>query len=599
MNRNITDTIVYIGANDHDIDLFEGQYIVPNGMAYNSYAIIDNKIAIMDTIDQRKTEEWLQNIELALRGVTPDYLIVQHMEPDHSASIQAFMEKYPKATVVGNKKTFNMIAQFFPDIEISKSVMVENGDVLDLGKHKLNFVFAPMVHWPEVMMTYDPSEKILFSADGFGKFGALDVEEDWACEARRYYFGIVGKYGAQVQAVLKKAAALEIEKILPLHGPMLEEDQGYYINLYDIWSSYLAESDGIFIAYTSVYGHTKTAAEMLQSELIARGVPTVEITDLARDDWAEAVEDAFRYDKLVLATTTYNSEIFPFMRQFIDHLTERNYQKRTVAFIENGSWAPTAAKVMKKMFEGSKDITFADNTVTIKSALNEESTAQLMALADELAADYIKPDTDEEEKKIDPTALFKIGYGMYVITANDGKRDNGMIGNTVAQVANDPAKLIVGINKANYSCEIIQKSGEMNVCTLNEQAPFQIFQHFGFQSGRDVAKFADFEHFDRSGNKLPYLNKYANGYMSLKVFETVDTGSHIMFFCDIVESAVLNSVPSMSYDFYRKNVKPRPAEEVKGWVCDVCGYVYEGEDLPEDFICPLCKHGASDFSKVE
>ncbi len=599
MNRNITDTIVYIGANDHDIDLFEGQYIVPNGMAYNSYAIIDNKIAIMDTIDKSKTAEWLQNIELALRGVAPDYLVVQHMEPDHSASIQAFMEKYPKATVVGNKKTFNMIAQFFPDIKISKSVDVANGDVLDLGKHKLNFVFAPMVHWPEVMMTYDSSEKILFSADGFGKFGALDVEEDWACEARRYYFGIVGKYGAQVQAVLKKAAALEIEKILPLHGPMLEEDLGYYIGLYDTWSSYLAETDGICICYTSVYGHTKEAAEMLAAELEARGVPNVEISDLARSDWAECVEDAFRYDKLVLATTTYNAEIFPYMRQFIDHLTERNFQKRTVAFIENGSWAPTAMKVMRGMFDGCKDITFAENNVTIKSALNEESTAQLMALADELAADYIKPDTEEEEKKIDPSALFKIGYGMYVITCNDGKKDNGMIGNTVAQISNDPSRLIVGINKANYSCDVIAKAGEMNVCTLNEQAPFQVFQQFGFQSGRDVAKFADFEHFDRSGNKLPYLNKYANGYMSLKVFDTVDTGSHIMFFCDIVESAVLNSVPSMSYDFYRANVKPRPAEEVKGWVCDVCGYVYEGENLPEDFICPLCKHGASDFTKVE
>ena len=599
MNRNITDTIVYIGANDHDIDLFEGQYIVPNGMAYNSYAIIDNKIAIMDTIDKRKTEEWLQNIELALRGVQPDYLVVQHMEPDHSASIQAFMEKYPKATVVGNKKTFNMIAQFFPNIEIGSSVMVENGDVLDLGKHKLNFVFAPMVHWPEVMMTYESAEKILFAADGFGKFGALDVEEDWACEARRYYFGIVGKYGAQVQAVLKKAAALEIEKICPLHGPVLEEDLGYYIGLYDTWSSYLAETDGIFIAYTSVYGHTKEAAEMLAAELEARGVPNVEISDLAREDWAEAVEDAFRYDKLVLATTTYNSEIFPWMRQFIDHLTERAFQKRTVAFIENGSWAPTAARVMKKMFEGSKDITFAENTVTIKSALNEESTAQLMALADELAADYIKPDTEEEESKIDPTALYKIGYGMYVVTSNDGKRDNGMICNTVAQVSNDPAKLLVGINKANYSCDVIAKNGVMNVCTLNEQAPFQVFQQFGFQSGRDVAKFADFEHFDRAGNGLPYLNKYANSYMSVKVFDTVDTGSHLMFFCEIEESAVLNSVPSMSYDFYRANVKPRPAEEVEGWVCDVCGYVYEGENLPEDFICPLCKHGASDFTKME
>ena len=598
MNRNITDSIIYIGANDHDIDLFEGQYIVPNGMAYNSYAVIGEKIAIMDTIDQSKTDEWLQNIDAAIKCDAPDFLVVQHMEPDHSASIQAFAEKYPNAVIVGNKKTFKMMGQFFPEFEFKNVMEVENGDFLDLGGHKLNFVFAPMVHWPEVMMTYDSVEKILFSADGFGKFGALDVDEDWACEARRYYFGIVGKYGPQVQTVLKKAAALDIEKILPLHGPMLEEDLGYYIGLYDTWSSYLAESDGIFIAYTSVYGHTKAAAELLRDELVELGVPTVEITDLARDDWAEAVEDAFRYDKLVLATTTYNSEIFPFMRQFIDHLTERNFQKKTVAFIENGSWAPTAARVMKGMFEKSKDITFAKNTVSILSAMNEENKEQIKALAKELAADYIKPDVEEEEKKIDPTALFKIGYGLYVITSNDGKKDNGFIGNTVAQVSNDPSRIIVGVNKANYSCEIINKTGVLNVCTLNEQAPFQIFQHFGFQSGRDVDKFADFEHYDKSGNGLPYLNKYANGYMSLKVFDTVDTGSHLMFFCDITESAVLNDVDTMTYTFYQKNVKPRPQEEVKGWVCDVCGYVFEGEDLPEDFICPLCKHGASDFSKM-
>ena len=598
MNRKITDTIIYIGANDHDIDLFEGQYIVPNGMAYNSYAVIGDKIAIMDTIDQSKTDEWLQNIEAAIKCDAPDYLVVQHMEPDHSASIQAFVEKFPNATVVGNKKTFKMIGQFFPELEMKNTLEVENGDKLDLGGHELNFVFAPMVHWPEVMMTYDPAEKILFSADGFGKFGALDVEEDWACEARRYYFGIVGKYGPQVQTVLKKAAALDIEKILPLHGPMLEEDLGYYIGLYDTWSSYLAESDGIFIAYTSVYGHTKAAAELLRDELVELGVPTVEITDLARDDWAEAVEDAFRYDKLVLATTTYNSEIFPFMRQFIDHLTERNFQKKTVAFIENGSWAPTAAKVMRGMFEKSKDITFAKNTVSILSAMNEENKEQIKALAAELAADYIKPDVEEDEKKIDPSALFKIGYGLYVITSNDGKKDNGFIGNTVAQVSNDPSRIIVGVNKANYSCETINRTGVLNVCTLNEQAPFQIFQHFGFQSGRDVNKFADFEHYDKSSNGLPYLNKYANGYMSLKVFDTVDTGSHLMFFCDITESAVLNDVDTMTYTFYQKNVKPRPQEDVKGWVCDVCGYVFEGEDLPEDFICPLCKHGASDFSKM-
>ena len=598
MNKQITDTITYIGCNDHELDLFEGQYIVPNGMAYNSYAIQgESKIAIMDTMDQKKTDEWLQNIDAAIKCSQPDYLIVQHMEPDHSASIEAFVKKYPGTTVVGNKKTFTMIGQFFPDMEIPNKLEVENGDTLDLGGRTLTFVFAPMVHWPEVMMTYDDKDKTLFSADGFGKFGALDVEEDWACEARRYYTGIVGKYGPQVQTVLKKAAALDIEIICPLHGPMLTENLEYYIGLYDTWSSYVAESDGICICYTSVYGHTKKAAEMLRDRLVELGVPTVEISDLARCDMAEAVEDAFRYDKLVLATTTYNSEIFPFMKQFIDHLTERNFQKRTIAFIENGTWAPTAMRIMKGMFEKSKDITFAKNNVTIMSALNDESTEQLMALADELAADYIKPEI-EEDSKIDPTALFKIGYGLYVITSNDGKKDNGLIGNTVAQISNDPSRVIVGINKANYSCEIIDKTGVLNVCTLNEQAPFQIFEHFGFQSGRDTDKFADFEHFDKSSNGLPYLNKYANGYMSLKVFDTVDTGSHLMFFCDITESAVLNDVDTMTYTFYQKNVKPRPQEEVKGWVCDVCGYVYEGDDLPEDFICPLCKHGASDFTKM-
>ena len=595
MNKQITDTITYIGCNDHELDLFEGQYIVPNGMAYNSYVLFGDKIAIMDTMDQKKTDEWLTNIDAALKGKQPDYLIVQHMEPDHSASIEAFVGKFPKATVVGNKKTFNMIGQFFPNMEISNKHVVENGETLDLGGHELTFVFAPMVHWPEVMMTYDATDKVLFSADGFGKFGALDVEEDWACEARRYYIGIVGKYGPQVQAVLKKAAALDIQAICPLHGPMLTENLEYYIGLYDTWSSYVAETDGICICYTSVYGHTKEAAEMLRDRLVELGVPTVEINDLARCDQAEAVEDAFRYDKLVLATTTYNSEIFPFMRHFIDHLTERNFQKRTVAFIENGSWAPTAMKIMKEAFEKSKDITFAKNNVTIMSALNDESKEQLMALADELAADYIKPAIEENEK-IDPSALFKIGYGLYVITSSEGAKDNGMIGNTVAQISNDPSRVIVGINKANYSCELIKKSGVLNVCTLNEHAPFQIFEHFGFQSGRDVNKFADFEHFDKSSNGLPYLNKYSNAYMSLKVFDTVDTGSHLMFFCDITESVVLNDVDTMTYTFYQKNVKPRPAEEVKGWVCDVCGYVYEGEDLPEDFICPLCKHGAEDFT---
>ena len=364
-------------------------------MAYNSYVIKDEKTAVIDTIDKSRTAEWLANVEEALGGAAPDYLVVQHMEPDHSASIQAFAEKYPETVIVGNKKTFNMIGQFFPTLEIKNSLDVKDGDSLKLGAHELIFVFAPMVHWPEVMMTYEPNDKILFSADGFGKFGALDAEDDdWACEARRYYIGIVGKYGAQVQNVLKKAAALDIAVICPLHGPVLTENLGYYIDLYDTWSSYRPETEGVCICYTSVYGNTKAAAELLAEELRAQGEETVVVNDLARCDMAEAVDDAFRYDRLVLATTTYNSDIFPFMKEFISHLTERNYQNRTVAFIENGSWAPMAIKTMNKAFENSKDLTIAENNVTVLSALNDKSRAQIKALAAELAAQKAAAETE-------------------------------------------------------------------------------------------------------------------------------------------------------------------------------------------------------------
>ena len=380
----ITNDILYVGVNDRNVDLFEGQYIVPNGMAYNSYVILDDKIAVMDTVDEHFGDEWIDNIKRALGGRTPDYLVVQHMDPDHSANIGRFLQVYPQSTVVANAKTFVMLSNFFRGLDIPNRLVVENGQTLSLGKHQLTFVFAPMVHWPEVMVTYDSTDKVLFSADGFGKFGALDTDEDWACEARRYYFGIVGKYGAQVQALLKKAATLDIEKICPLHGPVLTENLGYYLNLYDIWSSYGVECDGVFIAYTSVYGHTKQAAELLACELKALGCAKVAMADLARDDMAEAVEDAFKYGKLILATTTYNADIFPFMREFIDHLTERNYQNRTIGVIENGSWAPMAAKVIKAKFEKSKNITWLDTTVTITSSMSDDNRLAIKQMAQEL-----------------------------------------------------------------------------------------------------------------------------------------------------------------------------------------------------------------------
>ena len=595
---NITKDIKYIGVNDHKIDLFEGQYIVPNGMAYNSYAIIDDKIAIMDTVDANFTHEWLDNIANALEGRKPDYLIVQHMEPDHSANIANFMKAYPEATIVSSQKAFSMMNNFFGTDFSDKRLIVGEGDTLNLGTHTLTFVAAPMVHWPEVIVTYDSADKVLFSADGFGKFGALDVDEDWACEARRYYFGIVGKYGVQVQNLLKKAATLEIEKICPLHGPILTENLGYYLNLYNIWSSYQVEEEGIVIAYTSVYGNTKKAVNLLAEKLRQNGCPKVVVNDLARCDMAEAVEDAFRYSKLVLATTTYNSEIFPFMREFINHLTERNFSNRTVAFIENGSWAPMATKVMKSMLEKCKNLTYTENNVKIISALNAQSLEQLENLAAELSKEYLAQQ-DKTANKNDLSALFKIGYGLYVVTANDGKRDNGLIVNTVTQVTNTPNRIAVTINKENYSHHVIKQTGIMNVNCLSTDAPFSIFERFGFQSGRNTDKFADFETL-RSDNGLAFLPRYINALMSLKVEQYVDLDTHGMFICSVTESRVLSDKDTMTYTYYQENVKPKPETEgKKGYVCKVCGYIYEGDVLPEDFICPLCKHGASDFEEIQ
>ncbi len=594
---NITNDIRYIGVNDHKIDLFEGQYAVPNGMAYNSYVILDDKIAVMDTVDAAFTHEWLDALEAALCGRKPSYLIVQHMEPDHSGSIVSFMKVYPETRIVASAKAFAMMGQFFGTDFSDNRTVVGEGDTLSLGRHELTFVTAPMVHWPEVIVTYDSTDKVLFSADGFGKFGALDVDEDWACEARRYYFGIVGKYGTQVQNLLKKAAGLDLDIICPLHGPVLTENLGYYLNLYHTWSSYAVESEGVMIAYTSVYGNTRKAVKLLEQKLLANGCPKVVVCDLAREDMAEAVEDAFRYGKLVLATTTYNADIFPFMRQFIEHLTERDYQNRTVALIENGTWAPLAAKVMKGMLEKCKNLTFAEPIVTIKSALNETSNAQLDALAGELSRDYIAQHSETANKN-DLSALFNIGYGLYVVTCNDGGKDNGLIVNTVSQVTNTPNRIAVTINKANYSHHIIKKTGIMNVNCLSVEAPFQIFEAFGFRSGREVDKFADCPPL-RSDNGLAFLPRYINSFMSLKVEQYIDLDTHGMFICSITEARVISNAETMTYTYYQNNVKPKPKTEgKKGFVCKICGWVYEGEELPEDIVCPLCKHGAADFEPI-
>ena len=569
--REKSNIIKYVGVNDHQVDLFEGQYKVPNGMSYNSYVILDEKVAVMDTVDANFTHEWLDNIQQVLDDRKPDYLIVQHMEPDHAANVANFLKVYPDTTVVSNVKAFNMIQNFF-DLDLTgRKIEVENGGTLSLGYHQLTFVFAPMVHWPEVMVTYDSTEKVLFSADGFGKFGALDVDEPWDDEARRYFIGIVGKYGKQVQALLKVAGTLDIQKICPLHGPVLTEDLGHYIGLYDTWSSYTPEADGIVIAYTSVYGHTREAVYLLAEKLKAKGCPRVLVYDLARDDMSLAISDAFRYSKLVLATTTYNASVYPFMNDFITRLVEHNFQNR---------------------------INWVKNNVHIWSAVKEDNRKQIESMSDELCKEYIAK-SDNLANKNDMSALFRIGYGLYVVTSNDGKRDNGLIVNTVTQLTDNPYRVAVNINKANYSHHIIQQTGIMNVNCLSVDAPFSVFEQFGFQSGRSTDKFAG-QKVNRSGNGLVFLDKYINAFMSLKVEQYVDLGTHGMFICSVTEARVMSDQETMTYTYYQNNVKPKPQTEgKKGFVCKVCGYIYEGDELPEDYICPLCKHGAVDFEPIQ
>lgn len=594
----ITEDIIYIGVNDYNIDLFEGQYAVPNGMAYNSYIIFDEKIAVMDTVDAKFTHEWLDNLEESLQERKPDYLIIHHMEPDHSANILNFIKVYPETVIVANAKTFSMLENFFNTSFEGKKMVVKNGETLSLGKHQLTFTFAPMVHWPEVMVTYDSIDQVLFSADSFGKFGALDVDEEWESEARRYYFGVIGKYGMQVQALLKSISKFEIKIICPLHGPVLKENLPHYLELYDTWSSYQAESEGVMIAYTSVYGHTKKAVELLAEKLRIKGCPRVVVCDLARTDLSEAVKEAFKYNKLILGTTTYNADIFPFMKQFIEHLVERNYQNRTIGFIENGSWAPRAAIIMKEMLASCKNITWISTVVSIMSAMKVENIKQIDEMAKELCIEY-EAASMGKTKSGDLSALFKIGYGLYVVTCNDGKKDNGLIVNTVSQVTNSPNRIAVTINKESYSYHMIRQSGKLNINCLSTEAPFSIFENFGFHSGRNMNKFTDIS-FYRSENGLSVLSHYINAFISLKVEQYVDLDTHGMFICSITELKSVSEKETMTYTYYQNNVKPAVQTEVKkGFVCKICGFIYEGDELPEDFICPICKHGVADFEPLD
>ena len=519
------------------------------------------------------------------------------MEPDHASNIQTLAEKYPDMKIVASAKALSMIPQFFTFDISDRSIVAKEGETLSLGQHTLQFFMAPMVHWPEVMVSYEQHEKVLFSADGFGKFGALDAEEDWDCEARRYYFNIVGKYGMQVQALLKKAATLDIQTICPLHGPILKENLGHYIGKYDVWSSYQPEDEGVFIAYASIHGHTAQAAKKLAHILEEKGAKKVVLADLCRSDLAECVEDAFRYSHLVLASASYDAGLFPPMEAFLHKLRAKAYQNRVVALVENGSWAPLAAKLMRAKLETCKNITFAETTVTIRSALNADSRDALDRLVEELCRDYIARSGDRANKN-DLTALFRIGYGLYVVTSNDGKRDNGLIVNTVSQVSDSPNLIAVNINKQNYSYHVIKQTGKMNVNCLSVDAPFSVFENFGFRSGRNTDKFENID-IVRSDNGLAILPRYINAAFSLKVEQVVDLGTHGMFICSVTEARVISDRETMTYSYYFENVKPKPATEgKKGYVCKICGYVYEGDELPEDFICPLCKHGAADFEPI-
>ena len=611
--RKITDDIFMIGANDRRIALFENVYPVPTGLSYNSYLINDEKTVLLDTVDKAVRGVFIENLKYALGSKKLDYIVVNHMEPDHCAVIADVYEIYPDVKIVCNAKTLAMIKQFFDfeNVDIDSSTMlVKEGDILETGRHKLTFVMAPMVHWPEVMVTYDLTENILFSADAFGSFGALngnvfarkeDYTEVGMSEARRYYTNIVGKYGAQVQALLKKASKLPTSMICPLHGPIWKENIELFIDKYAKWSTYTPEEKGALILYGSIYGGTENAAEILAAKLSENGVENIAIYDVSKTESSYIVAEAFKYSHIVFASATYNAGIFTPMENVLNELQAHNLQNRTVAIMENGSWAAMAGNLIKKKLEAFKNITLIENVVTIKSAVKTENLEAISVLAAELAYTINADMGNLNTENIDNNAFFKLSYGLYVLSAKDTEgKDNGCIINTVMQVTDTPKRILIAVNKSNYTNKIIKETGVFNVSTLTEKAPFDLFKRFGFQSGKDVNKFEDFTEFDRASNGISYINKNANSYISCKVISSMDYGTHTVFVADVSEAVTMNDEPSVTYDYYFKNIKPSPAKaKKKGYVCKICGYVYEGDELPADFICPLCKHGAADFEPLE
>ena len=609
--RKIQEDLFWVGANDRRLAMFEGVYSVPDGVSYNAYVLLDEKTVLFDTVDKAVSKTLFENLAAVLKDRKLDYVFVHHMEPDHSAVLEELVMRYPQVQVVCNAATKKMIRQFFDfDVE-SRWVEAKEGEIFSTGRHNFAFVKAPMVHWPEVMVSFDTTDGILFSADAFGTFGALngalfadevDFDRDYLDEARRYYTNIVGKYGQQVTALLTKASALDIKMVCPLHGFVWRKNIGYFVDKYLHWASYTPEETGVMIAYASVYGNTENAVEILAVKLREKGIKT-RIFDVSVTPASDIVAAAFRYSHLVFASTTYNAGIFVCMEALLSDLVAHNLQNRTVALLENGSWAPTSGGLMRSMLEKCKNMTILDTTLTIRSSLKEAQLPQLEAVADALAADILpKVDAAAKSAAVDNDAVFKLSYGLYVLTARENGRDNGCIINTAGLLTDNPKRIQIAVNKANFTHDMIKRTGVFNVSVLDQDAEFAAFKQFGFCSGRDTDKFASVSYDCRTENGLRYVPENCNAVLSGKVVEAYDWGSHTLFVADLVEAKTLNDVPSMTYRYYFDHVKPKPApvsaeDKKPGWVCKICGYVYEGEELPADYVCPLCKHGPEDFEK--
>ena len=609
--KKMTEDLYWVGGNDRRLALFENVYPIPRGVSYNAYVVLDEKTVLLDTVDHSVSPIFFENLAHVLNGRKLDYLIVNHMEPDHAATIEDVVLRYPEVTLVCNKKTAQMMKNFFSFDVDSRVHLVAEMDTLCTGKHTFAFVMAPMVHWPEVMVTYDATTKTLFAADAFGTFGALggnlyadevNFQTEWLDDARRYYTNIVGKYGTQVQALLKKAATIEIETICPLHGPVWRKDIGWFIDKYVHWATYTPEEDAVVIAYASVYGNTETAANILAGKLADLGVRNVKVYDVSATHASEIISECFRASHLVFLSTTYNAGMFVNMENLVHDIVNHNLQNRTIALVENGSWAPTAGGLMRAELSKLKNCTILDETVTIKSSLKEAQLESMDALAEAIVDSMPKHEAPVHtaDAPVEQNAMFSLSYGLFVLTARDGAKDNGCIINTVTQLTDTPKRISIAVNKANYTHDMIKKTGVFNVSVLSNDAPFAMFQHYGFQSGRDVDKFAGVQGMARATNGVYYLPYCTNAFISARVTQTIEFETHTLFIADVTEARQLSDVPSMTYAYYFANVKPKPSKlkEQHGWVCKICGYVYEGEELPADFICPLCKHGAEDFEKI-